>query len=260
MKNKALHIVHGGVNNGDKARLEKATRNNSDFKGWIAPKLVSPGDDVVIYVSGYGFFATATINGFSKPSTQRQNRYSAPLTNVRLIEPSISIGYIRKHIPNLSWANFPRSITTPDNNVSNKIRKLIDHRRKTGIPDLDIETINNANIDELRKIAILSSQPSIRAKPRTSLHRAGSIAIKRYVILRSNGICEGCKEPAPFKKPDGTPYLEPHHTIRRADNGPDHPKHVIALCPNCHRRAEYSADSKEFNKSLIRALSKLEQK
>ena len=69
MKNKALHIVHGGVENGDKAWLEKASRNNLDSKSWIAPKSAKPGDDVVIYVSRYGFFATAIVKGYPKPKT-----------------------------------------------------------------------------------------------------------------------------------------------------------------------------------------------
>jgi hypothetical protein len=257
MNDKSLHIVHGGVDNGDKARLEKAARDNSDFKGWTVPKSVRPDDDVVIYVGGYGFFATAIVKGFPKPSTNRQNRYSAPLTAIKLIKPPISLGSIRKHIPNLSWINFPRSITTPDAGISNQIRAFINRRRKIGA---DIDNVKEANIEELREIAIKASQPSIVAKPRTAFYRAGSDAIKRYVLLRSKGICEGCQKPAPFKRGDGTPYLEPHHTHRRADDGPDHPAYVIALCPNCHRRAEYSIDSKIFNEYLIKMLSKLEPK
>ncbi len=258
MKGKSLHITHGGIDNGDKVRLEEAARENSEFKGWNVPKSVKPDDDLVIYVSGYGFFATAIINGLPKPRKDWPNRYSAPITKIRLIDPPISLGFIRKYIPNLSWANFPRSVTTPSPKVSNEIRKLISKRRKTGIPDWNIDAIDQANIDELRQIAVHASQPSIRAKPRTALYRGGSDAIKRYVLLRSKDTCEGCKNPAPFIKPDGTPYLEPHHTIRRADDGPDHPANVIALCPNCHRRAHYSSDAKAFNKRLIKILSKLE--
>lgn len=58
-----LHIVQGGVDKGDKNRLEKAARNNLSLPSWIVPKSISIGDEVVIYVSGYGFFATAKISG-----------------------------------------------------------------------------------------------------------------------------------------------------------------------------------------------------
>ena len=47
-------------------------------------------------------------------------------------------------------------------------------------------------------------------------------------------------------KTDGSPYLEPHHITRLADNGPDHPAKVIALCPNCHRKAHSSQDKLVF--------------
>ena len=60
------------------------------------------------------------------------------------------------------------------------------------------------------------------------------------VLLRANGICEMCTEPAPFRrKSDGTPYLEVHHKIQLADNGEDTVQNAIAACPNCHRRAHY---------------------
>lgn len=59
-------------------------------------------------------------------------------------------------------------------------------------------------------------------------------------LIRANGICEGCKQPAPFlKKSDGLPYLEVHHKIRLADGGDDTVENTLALCPNCHRRSHF---------------------
>ncbi len=68
--------------------------------------------------------------------------------------------------------------------------------------------------------------------------------------MRANGVCESCAVAAPFKSRQG-PFLEVHHVLRLADGGPDHPEHVIALCPNCHRRAHYSVDAHDFNTKLI---------
>ena len=62
------------------------------------------------------------------------------------------------------------------------------------------------------------------------------------VLLKANGICEACLQPAPFiKKSDGLPYLEVHHKKRLADGGEDSVKNAIALCPNCHRKFHYGA-------------------
>jgi hypothetical protein len=107
-------------------------------------------------------------------------------------------------------------------------------------------------------VALLSARPSATKKERTLIFRTRSKAIHLYVLSRANGHCEGCKAAAPFRKADGRPYIEPHHTKRLADDGPDHPASVIGLCPNCHRRAHFSEDAKTFNRSLERKLVRLE--
>ncbi|MFL6446142.1 MAG: HNH endonuclease [Bryobacteraceae bacterium] len=72
-------------------------------------------------------------------------------------------------------------------------------------------------------------------------------------------MCEACKQPAPFDRPDGKPYLEPHHTRRVSDGGPDHPSSVAAVCPNCHRRIHHGRDGKQYNVALQERLSEIEQ-
>ena len=146
----ALHIVQGDIDNGDKARIEKAARDGLDAPMWTVPKHATPGDDVVMYVRGYGFFATATIKSEPKPRDDWPNRYGAGLTAIELIEPAISLDEIIHHVPSLTWANYPRSITTPDANVASQIRKLIQNRRTTQTPDLDEDSLMEANSDELR--------------------------------------------------------------------------------------------------------------
>ncbi len=254
---KALHIVQGGIQNGDKAWIEKAAARHWSSRSWIAPKTAQPGDDVVIYVGGYGFFATATVKSAPAPRPDWHNRYGAALIAIELIEPAISLAAIRRRVRVLTWANYPRSITTPTARVADKIRNLIRSRRSSG-PDLDVAALDGANIDELRAVAVLKARRSVTAKQRNALHRARSIAVARYVLLRSGGACEGCGIAAPFQKADGTPYLEPHHTLSLADDGPDHPRHVIALCPTCHRRAHYAKEAKAFNARLIRVARMLE--
>lgn len=160
----ALHIVQGGIANGDRKWLEKAARNNLSSPSWIVPKQVSIGDEVVIYVSGYGFFATAKIRTRPKVRTNWKNRYGAGLNSIKLIDPAISLGTIRRHVPKLTWAKYLRSITTPPTEIASQIRSLTRERRKTGLPDLGDEGLANANIDELRKAALLSARSSATKK------------------------------------------------------------------------------------------------
>ena len=60
------------------------------------------------------------------------------------------------------------------------------------------------------------------------------------VLKRANGICEHCKNKAPFiKAKDNTPYLEVHHKIQLANGGDDTIENALALCPNCHREMHF---------------------
>lgn len=248
-----LRIVQGGVKNGDKDWLEeKASQPNFVFKDWVAPKDTAADDNVVIYIGGYGFFATAKAKSAAKPRRDWANRFCVPLVNVKLIKPAISLAVIRKRVPKLTWAVYPRSITTPTPIVAESILSLIKERRKRGIVDCDDQVIDDANIDELRAMALLRARRQAPERERVSVNRVRSLAIAKYVLRRSKGICEACDDPAPFMKSDGSPFLEPHHMLRVADGGPDHPRNVIAACPNCHCRAHHAIDATQFNMRLIK--------
>jgi 5-methylcytosine-specific restriction enzyme A len=105
-------------------------------------------------------------------------------------------------------------------------------------------------LQELRQQAFAAagapSQPSTQGI-RNVYQRSGDV--RNYVLARAQGKCEGCNAPAPFLRTDGTPYLEPHHLRRISDGGPDHPAHVIALCPNCHRRVHAGADGHPYKRN-----------
>jgi 5-methylcytosine-specific restriction protein A len=182
------------------------------------------------------------------------------LISIKLIEPSIALATVRRRIPELTWAAYPRSIATPPTRVASRIRKLIMERRKKGILDLDDDALATTKIDELRRIALARARPFATPRERKIVYRTRSRAIHLYVLSRADGCCEGCGAFAPFRKADGSPYLEPHHVTRLADDGPDHPAKVIALCPNCHRRAHHSRDAKGFHTLLVRTLADLEPK
>lgn len=86
-----------------------------------------------------------------------------------------------------------------------------------------------------------------------------SRAVRDYVFLRAKGVCESCKKSASFNRPDGSPYLEPHHTTRVSDGGPDHPAHVGAICPTCHREIHHGANGAVKNAELRAYLLTVEE-
>ncbi|WP_181015768.1 HNH endonuclease [Pseudomonas syringae] len=119
--------------------------------------------------------------------------------------------------------------------------------------DLDLEFSGDLREMQSRLTSLVSS----KIERRMSLveYRSRSAAVHLYASLRSNGQCEACGAFAPFTRPDGRGFLEVHHLTRLADEGPDLPSNVAALCPNCHRRAHYSVDRKEFGIRLQDAIS-----
>lgn len=97
----------------------------------------------------------------------------------------------------------------------------------------------------------------VRASKQTWYAR--SEQVRQYVLARASGTCEACDQAAPFKRRDGTPYLEPHHTTRLADEGLDHPATVAAICPTCHRRIHSGEDGAAWNERLLKRIAEKEQ-
>ena len=114
------------------------------------------------------------------------------------------------------------------------------------------------SLDELRQRASrsLGKEPNSKNGKRRVWERSRDVKI--YARRRANGICEGCDAVVPFADKEGRPYLEPHHTRRISDGGPDDPHHAIALCPSCHRRVHYGADGAAYNELLKIKLQQLE--
>ncbi len=121
------------------------------------------------------------------------------------------------------------------------------------------QQLDKESLEELRRKALATSTTAGNARERKVVYRVRSLAIKLYVLRRANGNCEGCGGGAPFRTSKGKPYLEPHHIRRLSDGGPDHPRWVVAVCPNCHRRAHYSHDRVAYNQQLSETAGRLEE-
>jgi 5-methylcytosine-specific restriction protein A len=120
--------------------------------------------------------------------------------------------------------------------------------------------LNNKTVEELRKKALeaVTAQPAaISITSRMYYQRRADV--KTYVVARAQGVCEACGCPAPFTRKNGAPYLEPHHIERLADGGLDHPRHVAAVCPNCHREIHYGSDGEKINERARQNVKRKEE-
>ncbi len=114
---------------------------------------------------------------------------------------------------------------------------------------------------DLRQRAYDAATPASEGRERDArvTYYARSRDVHRYTLARANGACESCRRPAPFERRNGSGYLEPHHTRRLSDSGPDHPRWVGAICPNCHREIHYGANGIEKNQRLEDYLGTVEE-
>jgi 5-methylcytosine-specific restriction enzyme A len=112
--------------------------------------------------------------------------------------------------------------------------------------------IASAPIDELRRQAYAASRDVAEKSPsegRRSYYER-SAEVRAYVLARAAGVCEACRKPAPFLRSDGSVYLEPHHTRRVSDGGPDDPRWVAGICPNCHKKIHHGRDGERLNRKV----------
>jgi 5-methylcytosine-specific restriction enzyme A len=119
-------------------------------------------------------------------------------------------------------------------------------------------SLRDISLAELRGRAMedASAIPARKTGPRSYIERSASV--RTYVLKRAAGVCESCGAQAPFHLSNGEPYLEPHHTRRLADGGPDDPRWVGAICPNCHREIHHGEHGRRRNEELMQKVAVIE--
>jgi 5-methylcytosine-specific restriction endonuclease McrA len=74
---------------------------------------------------------------------------------------------------------------------------------------------------------------------------------------KAKGICQLCKNPAPFNDKDGKPYLETHHIVWISEGGEDTIENCTALCPNCHKKMHILNLKSDIAKLLANTTAKM---
>ena len=131
---------------------------------------------------------------------------------------------------------FPLRLIANDNPNSYVSEELI-----TELYEDQQKIASSLDFKELEQRAIKSGSPASSRKTYTQTY-ARNPYISEYTKRRANGICELCKNPAPFSDKHDIPYLESHHILWLSKNGPDTINNTVALCPNCHKRMHVRND------------------
>jgi 5-methylcytosine-specific restriction enzyme A len=114
-----------------------------------------------------------------------------------------------------------------------------------------------SGIDDLDSLIIGNETPERTAYSGTFIVRDGQV--REAVRKRAKGRCEYCGELG-FKMQNGDNYIEAHHIINLAKQGPDTLDNVIALCPNHHRQAHFGDDRVEIEAEFKIKLARIRGK
>ncbi len=138
-------------------------------------------------------------------------------------------------------ASFISSYKTPLNNYLIFLQEQNIKTYDGYLKNLNAGIANSLNDNpkaRAKRLEKASPKPNKRTVTITVYDRNPDVVAK--ILLRANGICESCKNPAPFiRRKNNTPFLEVHHIKQLASGGDDTVENAQALCPNCHREKHH---------------------
>jgi 5-methylcytosine-specific restriction enzyme A len=136
------------------------------------------------------------------------------------------------------------TLVVPEETIQNNFEQKVKKARKLSLSELKLR----------------ASSCSTKAGNRTVISNQydRNAWINEYAKRRANGICQLCKDKAPFEDKDGDPFLEVHHIIWLSRGGEDSIKNAVALCPNCHSRMHVLDEDTDKKKLVIEAAKEID--
>ena len=111
-----------------------------------------------------------------------------------------------------------------------------------------IKEVRKKSLDDIKAKAKKIRNNTVNSKEVKTIYKERNQYVSEYTKNRANGMCDLCKQAAPFKDKNGNDYLESHHVITLADGGPDGIFNTVALCPNCHRKVHILNNKDDIEK------------
>jgi len=151
----------------------------------------------------------------------------------------LSIGYIKK--PN----NIAITIDEVEKHQYDQILFLLTQKKVISEDDFYLnQTVKEKEAKRLTVFELEAKIVNVVANPERISVTASKFSRNPYIVeyakRLANGICQDCKQPAPFiNKETKEPFLETHHITPLAQGGLDTIENTIAICPNCHRKRHY---------------------
>lgn len=208
--------------------------------------------DDVLYYTGMGQIGDQDLN-FAQNKTLAESRKTGIL--VYLFELFNEQRYRYRGIVELADEPFQKN----ERDANGDMRKVWKFPLKlVSANDILEEEYLDKNAENDARVVERMSKSYIASKAREIDHVVSEVTtiskkyvrnpiIARYAKDRTQGYCELCGNPAPFKA-GGIPYLETHHLQLVSEGGRDSIDNIAALCPNCHRKMHVLRDPEDLKK------------
>ena len=232
-----LHVLIG-----DQQDLETIVQaNEQDGVTWVVPKSAAPGDNVLIFfrhmnaIFGSGeILATPTPSMFGNRHVHRTKIGIGPP-----IEPPLSLDELSDLLPNWAWLRYPRTYTTPSDEIAEMLWEIAAKRfveENDGHDELpESETYIEGSV---KKVWVNQYERDPIAREKCLEYHGPKCCICNFDFGKHYG--------------DGMEgFIHVHHIRPLADIGKEYQvdpiKDLIPVCPNCHavihsRKIAFSPD------------------
>lgn len=181
--------------------------------------------------------------------------YEFRMQNISALLDELGMPFVRGYLPRKNVGNLKTRLISIINDVWNR-------DTVAEAPTADPEALETRVFASLEKLKSADRAPPagttrVKRSAATQTRFVREPEVIAWVLLRANGRCEACGEPAPFFRTDGTPFLEVHHLRPLAEGGPDTVSNALAACPNCHRRLHHAKDRVAYRRATLKRVDRL---
>ena len=116
-----LHILCGNAEEDTTSVLD--TSKDRKALSWVVPKKARIGDQVLFHLPVHGFVARGVIG--AEPQFESKGRFIAKVQDIALLPIFVPLAFIRENHPDWKWPTYPRSYTTVDKAIEEKLDELV---------------------------------------------------------------------------------------------------------------------------------------
>jgi 5-methylcytosine-specific restriction protein A len=128
-------------------------------------------------------------------------------------------------------------------------------REMKTLEDAQAKFAKQMSLEDLKKQARAGKKRPGRRTAQGSVYERNA-AVAELAKRLAEGMCDLCKNQAPFQNKKNEAYLECHHVVWLANGGADDMTNTVALCPNCHRKMHVLNLVRDQNALLKRAIER----